>query len=60
MRAAWSGSKVLRSNSVYGSASVEGSASTDRAASVRRISGVTVITVGSLDKLPPTLRKVRG
>src|SRR6478752_5043201 len=26
---------------------------------VRRISGVTVITVGSLDKLPPTLRKVR-
>ncbi|HEY5882278.1 MAG TPA: DUF58 domain-containing protein [Nakamurella sp.] len=30
------------------------------ASSVRRISGVTVVTVGSLDKLPLTLRKVRG
>jgi hypothetical protein len=30
------------------------------APSVRRISGVTVITFGSLDKLPATLRKARG
>lgn len=27
---------------------------------VRRISGITVVTVGSLDQLPLTLRKVRG
>jgi uncharacterized protein (DUF58 family) len=27
---------------------------------VRRLSGITVVTVGSLDKLPVTLRKVRG
>lgn len=30
------------------------------APSVRRLSGITVVTIGSLDKLPPTLRKVRG
>jgi uncharacterized protein (DUF58 family) len=30
------------------------------APTVRRISGVTVITFGSLDKLPATLRKARG
>ncbi|ACV77735.1 DUF58 domain-containing protein [Nakamurella multipartita] len=30
------------------------------APSVRRISGLTVVTVGALDKLPVTLRKARG
>lgn len=35
-------------------------AATGMAPSVRRISGITVITVGTLDKLPPTLRKARG
>jgi uncharacterized protein (DUF58 family) len=30
------------------------------APSVRRISGITVVTVGALDKLPATLRKARG